>query len=278
MPNVTINIPQPILVAGQHFKTRYRTLPSVAWSSYVNRTNASFTLTGLSAGQYQLEVILVKADSTECNPVYKSFDVVVDFTCISFAASIVQNGALYYAQITYTLPPGFVNPACGWNIELTQGSTPTVSIPYATLPPGGVIKIPVQNVGGVVRIKANLCGGTIKMCSERDLTPVVPVCTSLTITDGKLFRVGTQWFITINFIQSVPATTSLKVYYYHAIGATINNADTATFMTTIASTATSVTFQVNPHYLAGMETIAYDVYLTDACNSPIYKRVTYNFF
>jgi len=219
MANITLTIPLPVLGAGEYFKTRYRSLPSGAWSSVVNRTNAAFTLTGLSVGSYQLEVILVKADATQCAPVYQAFDVAADFSCIDFTATLLQSGSVYNLKLNYTLPTGFTNPPCGWDVIIT-GNTGTKTIPYTTLPPGGSITIAVNNVAMAVRVCANLCGDNFKYCYQGDISPVSPPCTPLTIISPDIVYNGpasvplpNSHFIRVQIINSAPSTTPCTLYY-----------------------------------------------------------------
>lgn len=199
-----------MLVAGSHFKTRYRQLPAGAWSSYVNRTNAAFTLTGLTAGNYELEVILVR-DGVECPAIIKPFTVTAPFECLDFEAEIVQAGSQYNLEISYTLPGGFVNPPCGWQVQII-GNTTNKTINYTTLP-ASPIKIPVANEGLLVRVIANLCDGKTQTCYEGDVSGIPTPCIPITMGTVSLSYVGAQvngtqrFKITFNFTQSSPATT-----------------------------------------------------------------------
>lgn len=271
MPNVTITIPQPILTAGQAFKTRYRLLPSGAWSAYVSRTNAAFTLTGLAIGDYQLEVILVKADSTECAAVYKTFAVVAEYNCISFNSQIVNQGSLHYLQITYTLPGGFTNPPCGWEITYQQGSN-KVTVPYATLPTGGMIKLQVPNQSLILTVTANLCNGNKKQCYAADVTGIpTPPCVPMAITDKRLIRDGDFWYLQFNFIQSSPATTSLYLHFkqIHPPGMGLLSYDEGKIPAlTIAPGVTQVTLPISPLHLvlySSFSMLTYNVFMIDNC-------------
>jgi hypothetical protein len=212
MADITLTIPLPVLASGQYFKTRYRALPAGAWSSYVNRTNAPFTLTGLSTGDYQLEVILVKADASECEPTYTGFKVENDFSCIDFSATLVQVNSLYLLRLAYTLPGGFTNPPCGWDIIIT---TPTSmqTIPYAVLPPTGPIKIAVSNVVMHVKVRANLCDGSYKYCFDDDVAALVPSCTPMVITKSELVKFGNDYYVRIFLYNSSPITPLLTFNY-----------------------------------------------------------------
>jgi hypothetical protein len=221
MPDITIQINTPTLVSGESFKTRYRQLPAGAWSSYTTRTNAPFTLTGLSVGDYELEVIVVKG-ATECPAIIRPFKVVQPFSCITFDAEIVQNDIAFNLVINYTIPGGFTNPPCGWKVIVT-GNTTNKTIPFVTLPTPP-LKIAVANEGLFVKIVADLCNGKTQNCYEGDVPPISIPCVPIvlgTVTatfikqqpNGKM-----QFRIRYNFTQSSPATTSFVLGVVHING------------------------------------------------------------
>ncbi len=263
MPNAVVTIPQPVLTSGQFFKTRYRVMPSGPWSSYVNRTNAAFTLTGLSAVQYQLEVILVKADGTNCPPVYKTFTLIADYSCITFASSIMKQGSLYYININYTPPVG--NPKCGWEIEYNQGTGPKI-VKYTTLPASGNIKIPVANLASVLYIRADMCGKK-KDCHSADLSPVPQsACDPIILTTAELFELAGKWYMKVNFTQSTPPSTALTVTYMQTGSATCPlDILTVPLLMLISSSTTFITFAINPKFCATDATLHYRASITDGC-------------
>lgn len=214
MPDITIQINTPVLVGGESFKVRYRQLPAGAWSSYSTRSNAPFTLTGLSVGDYELEVIVVKG-ATECPAIIRPFKVVQPFSCITFDAEIVAAGSQFNLEITYTLPGGFTNPPCGWTIQAI-GNTTNKSINYTTLP-ASPIKIPVANEGLLVRVIANLCNGKTQTCYEGDVlqipAPCIPIVVSSVtfVPTGKIVNGKKEFEVTFNFTQSTPPTTNFVI-------------------------------------------------------------------
>ncbi len=214
MPDITITIPSPILTGSAYFKVRYRLLPGGAFSGYQNRTNAPFTLTGLTAGNYELEVIYVKEDGTECAATYQYFEVKPEFTCVNFTMQIVHAGnGLFNLEITYTQPP--VSPPCGWRIDYNNGNG-LKSIHYSTLPAANVIKIPVANWATYVKIVALLCNGDEKMCGEADVTAIDVPCVPFANVRGQINYVpGSNWQyqIELKFDQSNPGTDFHDIIY-----------------------------------------------------------------
>lgn len=270
MPNATITIPQPLLTAGQYFKTRYRQLPSGGWSSYTNRTNAAFTITGLAAAQYQMEVILVKANGTECPPIYKTFTLIGDYDCtkVTFSAQMIKVGSVYNLEVLYTKNAGYVAPPCGWQIVYVHNST-TYNYTITSLPlASGSIKIPLTNNNGLlVRIFSDMCSGKKKQCYEADVTKPFEPCTNMTLLSAVMTKNPSTglFFITLNIVQSAPPTTTPMVYYKQTNPLGSGVADEKLFTPTISSTATSVTFQVTPNTSAISEVFTYTGYIRDAC-------------
>lgn len=212
MPNTTITIGTPVLVTGEHFKVRYRSLPSGSFGAPQTETNAPFTLTGLSAGSYELEVIVVKADGSECPPTYQTFDVVTPFTCIDFTVLLViETNGLTYLQISYSLPPGFTDPPCGWTI-VYNGNV----VNYAALP-ASPIKILAPNVSTQVQIIANNCNSNQRACYTDTVAPAIPTCTPTFFTSCTVAPTpnsntnAPEFLITVNFTQSTPCTTLITL-------------------------------------------------------------------
>lgn len=213
MPDVTFQINDPTLLPGQKFKTRYRLLPVGAFTANVDRTNAAFTITGLAAGQYELEAILVLADATECAPTYWKFTVLDPVECIDFTVEIVErDNGLFALEIDYSLPSPIYNPPCGWQIIHNGG---TVTYPTLPTPP---IYIPTTNVSQQVRIISNGCGSNVKECFNEDVPPAEVTCTPMDITAVSVEVAGSRYpngfypmAVTFTYNQSNPITINPTV-------------------------------------------------------------------
>ena len=271
MPNAVITIPQPVLTSGQYFKTRYRLLPSGSWSSYVNRSNAPFTLTGLSAAQYQLEVILVKVDGTNCPAVYKTFTLTGDYDCgkITFNGVIVNpTAATQEVHITYTKLSGYADPPCGWKVVYIQNGNTYTYIPAMT-GSSGTIKIALGSTNGLVLyMEAGLCNGKTKRCHTQDVLYTAPPCTNAVVTiPGSLSYNGTDWFVTLNYINSTPATTVYNITYLQTSVMVPGNPPDMGPVTgptgVAAGAAGSVTFKVHPKPYTG--NLSYGGNFVDYC-------------
>lgn len=211
MADVTIQIDTPVLIVGEKFKVRYRESPSGAWSAYQDETNAAFTISGLSDGYYDLEVILVKADGSECPATYKTFEVVTEFPCWDFDAEMIEDNGFYFIQVTYSPTSPWVYPDCGFEIKI--GNT---TIPYLTLPASPFL-LPVSNVATTLTITANSCNNNKVVCFEDDITPVDEPCIPIVLTGTTAIHAGTypsgapNIVITHTYNQSTPCTKTLDV-------------------------------------------------------------------
>jgi hypothetical protein len=209
MPDITITIGTPVLTGADYFKTRYR-LVGGAYGANTNRTNAPFTLVGLAAGKYELEVILVK-DGVECTAKVTPFTVIPEFLCQVFTPVIVQNGALFNLQISYG---AITTPPCGWQVKLT-GQSNNAIINYASFPASPLL-IPVANEATQVQVLANLCNDKVKECLNTDVPSITPACVPMVITGSSLtfnniYPNGAYGFtLTITYSsQSTPPSTAI---------------------------------------------------------------------
>lgn len=283
MPNAVITIPQPVLTSGQFFKVRYRQVPFGSWSGYTNRNNNPFTLTGLSANQYELEIVLVKPDGTECPAVYKTFTITGEYDCakVTFAAQMVKVGSVYNLVVQYTKNAGYTDPPCGWRIVYTQNSTTNTYTVASLSGSTGSFKIPLLNNNGVlVRVYSDMCSDKIKMCYESDVSKPTEPCTGMTLVNAVMTKnVSTNTFyITLNVTQSTPPTTAPMVYYKQTNAVNTGKADELLFNPAISATATTIVFKVSPNNNVNSEVYLYTGYLRDACGNIFYYNVSCNRF
>lgn len=282
MPDINITIPAPTLTTGQTFKVRYKQLPSGIWSAYSTRSNLPFTISGLNEGNYQFEFILVNADATECTAVYRNYTVVAEFSCISFNSELIEDNGLYYIELTYMLPGGFTDPACGWEIEWSPvGYSTSSKIPYAHLPTSGIIKIPTQNMNGVLRVRALQCDGKEKECHVNDIIAITPPpCQPITNKNMQIVEEqqpdGTcLYYLEITFTQSIPATTT-PILSYSQFGNASIAPDHYYKKLSISPTATKIKHKLRPSLAEGQESMEYHVSLTDACaNSGLPTKIIF---
>jgi hypothetical protein len=202
--DVNFQINTPTLSGGQYFKVWYRETPSGAFIPWANQDNDPFTITGLAVGTYELKVVIVLGDSTECDATFWPFTVVDPVECIDFNVEIIQaSNGLYFLEVSYV--PTY-NPACGWKIIHANGTTT-----YPTLPASPIL-IPTQNVGQQVQIISDGCYGNQKECYNEDVPSITPVCTPMVISGSALtfnntYPNGSYGFsLQINFTQSIPAS------------------------------------------------------------------------
>lgn len=216
MPDIEINIASPQLQAGEKFKIRYRTLPGGSFGAYQDKTSNTFTFAGLSAGDYEIEYVFVKADASECPTVVSTFTVVPEYECVEFNAEVVQSGGLYYLSISY--PTITNNPPCGWRIREKAvgggGSTTT----HTTLPSSPINYPMGVNTDMELTITALLCNGKEVVCFNEIIPKVAePECDGMVVNsyalDYRIFTSHTQWSILLDTIQSTPPTNPITVHY-----------------------------------------------------------------
>lgn len=270
MADLIITIPAPALTAGQTFKERYRQLPSGSWSSYANRSNTPFTISGLSPGNYEFEFVLVNADETQCPPVYRSYTIVDDYDCIEFESEMKQDGSLYYIEVTYALPGGFTDPACGWEVEYIQNGNSS-KFTYVHLPASGVIKIPCPNIAAILYVRALLCNGRTKECHVNDVQHfTIPPCepmsgVTMSITE-QVVNGQCEFYLNISYTQSNPATTlvHLVINQWHR---GIANGEKFNGYVPLTPNATTFRRKLKPLFYANDECTDYYVSFIDACGN-----------
>lgn len=217
MPDITFTIPSPILntAAGDFFKARYQEYPGGAWSSYVNYSTQTITLTGLSVNSYRIEIIYIRNGTIECDASYVLFDVIDPVTCVTFAAEITKAtcASLTYLDITYTIPSPYIDPPCGHDITYVVNNV-TTTVNYSALPISGLIQIQVPNVATTLTIKANLCNGEQIICFEGDIVPIDEPCQPHTNVTGYLQPHQTivgAYYIRVFYTMSCPRTIGQNV-------------------------------------------------------------------
>lgn len=284
MPDVNITIPTPLIVPPAKFKTRYRELPSGIFSANVDRNNTTFTLTGLSSGNYELEVIYVNEDGQECDITLWPFEVKEDFTCISFSGEIVSGSPVpYKLRITYPTPVTS-NPPCGWEVAYLQPPfTNYVVIPYSTLPTSGVIEFPIaSNNGLLLRIRALMCNGEYKECAFTDVPPIVPPpCVPAgvpTYTIREVFNTGLgkcEYFVDVSFTQSNPVSNTVQFSYLQSSSSPIAVDQFNGTINVGAGPLVTFTKKLNPSFKAGQECTAYTFNVIDRCNNGVAQQIDY---
>lgn len=216
MADLQINIPSPILDVGEKFKYRYKLLPSGGYTSYTDVFTNSFTITGLAAGSYQVEIIFITADGIDCNAFVRVFDVQPEYICTDFVAQMVEDptgSGLFYIEINFA---AHTPPPCGWIITTTQGNV-TKTNRYPSLPASGTLRIASPNKNTTVTIAADLCNNRTKQCYTVSVSavPVITPCVPIVILDTDLLydELPNQYSIRILFQQSTPPTLGINIVW-----------------------------------------------------------------
>lgn len=113
MADVTVTIPSPVLQGNQQFQVSLSEDNGNSWTFYGWETNASFTITGLDPGHYEMRATLDGCEVIYC------FDVTgANCACPTNITATLQN-FLGVNEITVQmdLPSGM--PTCGIDIEIS---------------------------------------------------------------------------------------------------------------------------------------------------------------
>lgn len=213
--DINLQISTPVLTGGEYFKTRYRLLPNGAYTGNTNRDNSPFTLTGLTAGSYVMEIIYVNANGDECQTMYQNFTVLEEGECKEFTVTITTGTFGNKIQIAYTGAGTFPN---GFDITyypLPSGTAQTVN--YNPLPASPFnISIP-KGFDYHVVINGKYSDGSYTECFEDDIFRPEDPCTPMAITSAVLTANALQpngdYHVTLvlNFTQSTPITNVITV-------------------------------------------------------------------
>lgn len=121
--DVSIIINDPVLLGIEYFLVRYRLAPAGPWVDLGIQSNAPFLITGLSAGNYELEVVFVNEDGVLCPAVISDFTVVADppvdlCTCMTVSNLSVSRNCDNTAVIHMDL--GTQTGGCNLSITYSQ--------------------------------------------------------------------------------------------------------------------------------------------------------------
>lgn len=213
MPNVSVTISRPTLGVGESFKERHRLLPSGAWSTYTSRTNGTFTLS-LTAGTWEIQVYLEKADGTICPETTTTTTVVEPpsedpYVCPDFTTTFLTNPA----RISISYTPGTGTPACGYQVRYKKTGTSTWGSPilYPTLPtsPFTIYLPSLQSYD--VQILANQCDG-FDICYEETVSPPAPTeCVGLSGFDFSVQEIENPQSQQKKFQLTITASTQSTI-------------------------------------------------------------------
>lgn len=266
---VNITIPAPVLAPGEIFKVRYRLAGSPTWTNAPDQTNAQFTL-NLPPGEYELEVMLIKANGTECPVVIQPFSVkdTEGSPCIVAEAELVPDGRGYALEITYSQ----ANPApCGYVVTIAPVGAIGAAQSYTTLP-ASPWRIPATNQPYNVSIDMVLCNGDIIRCYTQQVDAVAVPCQPAVLNDSDIVFAGQQAYVKLIITQSVPSTSPFTVYY-NQMGIPISGPldGGGPLYLSASGTPTSILIPVNPNYNMtpqnGLQEVRYNGSFIDACGN-----------
>lgn len=276
--DITLSISFPVIVPPAKFKFRYKLLPNGAYSSYTDQDNDPFTLTGLSAGQYEYEAIYVNPIGLECDPITGFFQVVEKDPCTDFTVLILYNDqSRPFIRIQYVLP---LTPSpCGYLLTWTNNNTnQTGTIIILPLDPGGQMDFIFPNnfsVGDTftILIQAQLCNGQLIDCFDDIVTPDTPTCTGIVVNSASMTTVGSGLSIlaiTLNITNSTPQTLNTIITYQQTNIISSGSLDAGSIPVTLtlgAGATGNISFNVQPNLTYAGNTITYSGSLTDICET-----------
>ncbi len=272
MADLSITIPTPVLVAGQAFRVRYRVHPAGSWTTLTpDKTNATFTITGLSPDTYDISFMLVKfegspAVETGCDEAIRTVTLTDEIGCIEASGEITlidQN--LYILTVTYTGTP----TACFYELIYGIAGQTQSTITYATLPASPII-LPASNNQYTIEIRAYTCDGLYTVCYEDTIDPPEGGCEHSTITTAELIFYNGGIYIHLVIAQSVPMTSMFYVSYYQSNMVNTGIPDPGgTFPYAGTPTTTILYIPVTPNFdivlTNGDQILKYAGSFTDAC-------------
>lgn len=157
MPNITIQVNNPVLTGGAYFKVRYRLKGDVIWTNIANQTNAPFTNL-LDVGTYEFEFTYVNGEQI-CEPTIYEVIVREPCQCLSVSsAPVAKVGSNFIMTLNYSLPSP--QPPCGWIIIITNATQNPRTLYYKSLPASTtqIMLVPGDNK---ISIFSNCCDEVI---------------------------------------------------------------------------------------------------------------------
>lgn len=273
MASITITIPTPVLTAGQSFKVRYRVHPAGSWTTVTpNKTNAPFTITGLTPDDYDFEFTLVKTSGSPaveefCPAVIRTFTVIDDLPCIEAEAEIIEiEPGVFQIKITYTGTPS----ACFYEVRYNvAGSAPMIAL-YYTLP-ASPFYLPATNAPYNVEIRAYTCDGLYTVCFDEEIDPPITGCEHSILVNAELIFYNGGIYIHLEITQSTPMSPLFLLSYHQSNVVNTGIPDPGgTFPFTGIPTTTHIYKQVTPNFdvqlTNGDQVLKYSGSFTDLCN------------
>jgi len=210
MPNIPVTIGTPILLTGESFRVRAREYPSGSFGAPQSETNAPFNIVVANAGEYEIEIVHILADDTECPAVYRRYVVPIEYNCSAwdFTPNMIEEpvgSGIYYVQLNYGTS---AQPPCGWTVIYGGNTTLFPALPTSPL------KIPSNNTTQRLIVKAEFCNGQSTECLNTVISkitpPEPPACIPVVIVSSEVILQdgpgGFQYYLKVLFTQSTPPT------------------------------------------------------------------------
>jgi hypothetical protein len=179
--DVQISINDPVLLGTEYFLVRYRLVPAGLWVDLGIQSNAPFTITGLGAGNYELEVVFVNEEGVLCPAVISDFTVVADppideCECMTVTNLKVNRNCDNTAIIHMDL--GASSGGCSLSITYTQFGNvnpQTITYPQGSFPSFVDISTPdnPSSTPPSVSVILECCNGDTLTCFNGQITNII---------------------------------------------------------------------------------------------------------
>jgi hypothetical protein len=283
MPHtITITIPSPVLLSGEHFKVRYQEYPGGLWVDAGNKTNSPFTISGLSDMQYRIEYKVVKADGTECPARYDVINLVpTECPCIADATGILERVTANQYQIKITFASPITAPSCGYRVEVQGPNGLATSSTYQQL--NSPLIIPVATNGAyIVKIWADCCRADTNLCTTLDIsaatgTPCVPAEFGFNELQRIVSLINGQYYLrVICTAQSNPPTAVFNFSYLQTNiqapwpgNPNPGAPDSGSYSGIMSGSPLTILIPVNPNPNVNSMPFTYSVIAVDICGNKI---------
>lgn len=214
--DIDITITPPVLVGTQYFNVRYKLQSDTLWTDISPQTNALFTISGLSEGDYDLGVTLAEGTSPEqlCDETFYTFHVGSEETCLDYTVGFFEDrGAIFIELGVSPLSPA--PNICGIQVVWFPNSNPNAQQQAVYAPPFSTpYYLPASAEDYTIQIYEQLCDGTIQLCDELEALYSESGCTPADYGDTFMTYENGVYYITIGInSQSSPYTDPFQINY-----------------------------------------------------------------
>lgn len=219
----TIEIKNPVLVSPTTFTVSYRLVGAPTWTLLGARTNAPFSLTVPTAGEYEILIEYLDCEDSVVGPITFAEDPPCECPTITDAQIINIDAVTTVARFTFsgTIPTS----PCGWVLTLRNKRTGVSRIFATTILTNPLERLVDRGDDYDYVLYADCCAQVKSFCAQGTLEAAdeVPQCVPVELKNdgnvGKLasFDPAIGWYFDLDFKQSTPPTAALSVVYVQSL-------------------------------------------------------------